>query len=214
MAVQKELVYSVFDEKGAIFDKYCLNLKILENSGNYLIHKNTLKYRILKKQGTVSTKTKSEVRGGGRKPWKQKGTGNARAGSNRSPLWRGGGVIFGPKPKKIKFKVNKKECKLAFRTLLFNKYKSTILINNFIENWAICKTRNLLNFLTQFNIKLSQKILLVVSIKTKPLFLASRNNKNIKLISAKTLNTTTLLQNKVILITQSALNDIIKIYNN
>merc|ERR1712153_281954 len=91
------------------------------DNANYLIHKDILRHQISKKQGTASTKTRSEVRGGGRKPWKQKGTGRARAGSNRSPLWKGGGVIFGPKPKTMQHKLNKKEFQLALRTLLYNK---------------------------------------------------------------------------------------------
>merc|ERR1712174_192884 len=110
-----------------------LKLKIIERSGNYLVHKDILRYHNSKRQGTVSTKRRSEVRGGGRKPWKQKGTGRARAGSNRSPLWRGGGVIFGPKPKKIILKLNKKERKLALQTLLYNKRNAISIIDN-LEN--------------------------------------------------------------------------------
>ena len=82
-----------------------------------------------RRQWTVSTKTRSEVRGGGRKPWRQKGTGRARAGSNTSPLWKGGGVIFGPKPKQINFKLNQKERKLALQTLLYNKRNVISIIN-------------------------------------------------------------------------------------
>merc|ERR1712232_1380828 len=98
-----------------------IKLNVLEDSGNYLIHRDILRQQISQKQGTVSTKTRSEVRGGGKKPWQQKGTGRARAGSSRSPLWRGGGVIFGPKPKMTVLKLNKKERKLAVQTLLYNK---------------------------------------------------------------------------------------------
>merc|ERR1712232_1200094 len=104
-----------------------LTLKIIDKSGNYLIHRDIVRHQLNKKQGTLSTKTRGEVRGGGRKPWRQKGTGRARAGSNRSPLWKGGGVIFGPKPKTIVKKLNKKERNLALQTLLYNKRNKTFL---------------------------------------------------------------------------------------
>ena len=95
-----------------------------------LIHRIYLIQLKNRRKHTASTKTRSEVRGGGRKPWKQKGTGRARAGSIRSPLWKGGGVVFGPKPKQIKLKLNKKEKNLALTTLLVNKYKQTFVFAN------------------------------------------------------------------------------------
>ena len=98
MTVQKFVTYDVLDNNGQILnDQQKLELKVLETSGNYSIYKDISRQQKQQKQGTVSTKTRGEVRGGGRKPWQQKGTGRARAGSNRSPLWKGGGVIFGPK---------------------------------------------------------------------------------------------------------------------
>ena len=131
MTVQKFIKYNSLDINGQVLnDEHSLELNVLEKSGNYLVHKDILRHQISKKQGTTSTKTRSEVRGGGRKPWKQKGTGRARAGSNRSPLWKGGGVIFGPKPKEIALKLNKKERKLALQTLLYNKRDSISIIDN------------------------------------------------------------------------------------
>merc|ERR1712194_59481 len=97
------------------------------------IHRDIIRHQLNQKQGTLSTKTRGEVRGGGRKPWNQKGTGRARAGSNRSPLWKGGGVIFGPKPKIIVTKLNKKERSLALQTLLYNKKNNVIVIED-LEN--------------------------------------------------------------------------------
>jgi large subunit ribosomal protein L4 len=212
MTTSKLAVYNVFDQHNQIIQNYFIKFKVAEYSANYLIHKNVLRHQILNKQGTASTKTKGEVRGGGRKPWKQKGTGNARAGSNRSPLWRGGGVIFGPKPKKYNFKLNKKERKIGIQTLFFNKHENTILLDNFFENWSVIKTKILVNILFKFNIKLNQKILLIVNKKTKALFLASRNIPNITLICAKNLNTLNLLKNQNIFITLAALNNIKEIY--
>ena len=212
MTISKSVLYNIFDKNNQIIDNYLITFKISDYSSNYLIYKNVLRSQILNKQGTVSTKTKSEVRGGGRKPWKQKGTGNARAGSNRSPLWRGGGVIFGPKPKKYNFKLNKKERKLAIQNLLFNKYKNTILLNNFFEDWSIFKTKTLSDVLLSFNIDLNKKTLLIVNKKTKALFLASRNIPNVTLISSKTLNLLDLLKSENIIITFSAINNIKEVY--
>ena len=212
MTISKSVLYNIFDKNNQIIDNYLITFKISDYSSNYLIYKNVLRSQILNKQGTVSTKTKSEVRGGGRKPWKQKGTGNARAGSNRSPLWRGGGVIFGPKPKKYNFKLNNKERKLAIQNLLFNKYKNTILLNNFFEDWSIFKTKTLSDVLLSFNIDLNKKTLLIVNKKTKALFLASRNIPNVTLISSKTLNLLDLLKSENIIITFSAINNIKEVY--
>ena len=128
MAVQKFVTYNVLDTDGQVLsEEQKIELSVVEESGNYLLHKDILRHQNNQRQGTVSTKTRSEVRGGGRKPWKQKGTGRARAGSNRSPLWKGGGVTFGPKPKTIEYKLNKKERRLALQTLLYNK-KDNILL--------------------------------------------------------------------------------------
>ena len=91
MSIKKVITYNPINSSGEkLTAAHQLPLTILKNSGNYLVHKDILRHHIAKKQGTVSTKTRSEVRGGGRKPWKQKGTGRARAGSNSSPLWKGG----------------------------------------------------------------------------------------------------------------------------
>jgi large subunit ribosomal protein L4 len=83
-----------------------------EESASHIVHRALVRQMNNARQGTVSTKTRAEVSGGGRKPWRQKGTGRARAGSNRSPLWRGGGVIFGPKPRDYSVKMNRKERRL------------------------------------------------------------------------------------------------------
>ena len=129
MTVQKIIEYNSLDSNGQISsEKYDFKLNVLEDSSNYLIHKDILRHQLSQKQGTVSTKTRSEVRGGGKKPWRQKGTGRARAGSSRSPLWKGGGVTFGPKPKTINLKLNKKERNLALQTLFYNKRNNISII--------------------------------------------------------------------------------------
>merc|ERR1712238_378522 len=175
-------------------------LTVLETSGNYLIHKDISRQQIQQKQGTVSTKTRGEVRGGGRKPWKQKGTGRARAGSNRSPLWKGGGVIFGPKPKVNSLKLNQKERKLSLQTLLFSKRNNISVIDNLENLLDTPKTKVFCNFCKTCSIDLNQK-------------LSTRNLKNVELISASNLNSLCLLKAKQILLTPLAINDIKEIYH-
>jgi len=209
MTVQKFIQYNSLDLNGQVLnDEHKLELTVLENSGNYLIHKDILRHQISKKQGTASTKTRSEVRGGGRKPWKQKGTGRARAGSNRSPLWKGGGVIFGPKPKTNTIKLNKKERKLALQTLLYNKRNNVLIINGLEEFVDTPKTKILDNILKKCSVQLDDKVLLIVSKKTIPIKLSVRNMKNVELISASNLNTLSLLKAKQILLTPLAIKDI------
>ena len=207
MTVQKSVEYKRLN--GEITE---LKLNILEDSGNYLIHRDILRHQLSQKQGTVATKTRSEVRGGGRKPWQQKGTGRARAGSSRSPLWRGGGVIFGPKPKTTSLKLNKKERKLALQTLLYNKRKNTTIAGDLEPIILEPKTKDFCIALKKCNLDLDQKTLIVVSKKTIYLKKSIQNLKNIELISASNLNTLSLLKAKQILLTPLAVNDIKEIY--
>ena len=213
MTIQKFITYTPLDINGKQLNKsHELKLNILEDSGNYLLHKDFLRHSSSQKQGTVSTKTRSEVRGGGRKPWRQKGTGRARAGSNRSPLWKGGGVIFGPKPKKVSLKLNKKERRLALQTLLYNKKNNIIFIENLENEITEPKTKNFLKVCQDCSINLDEKILVIVSKKTAPLKLSVQNLKNVELISASNLNTLSLLKAKQIVLTPLAINDIKEIY--
>jgi large subunit ribosomal protein L4 len=213
MTIQKFITYVPLDTNGKQLDSNCeLKLNVLERSGNYLLHKDLLRHYSSQKQGTASTKTRSEVRGGGRKPWKQKGTGRARAGSNRSPLWKGGGVIFGPKPKKIILKLNKKERRLAVQTLLYNKKDNILIIEDLESEITQPKTKNFVKICKDCSIDLNQKILVIVSKKTMPLKLSTQNLKNVELISASNLNTFSLLKAKQIILTPSAINYIKEIY--
>jgi large subunit ribosomal protein L4 len=213
MTVQKFITYTPLNINGQQVDSQSeLQLNVLEDSGNYLLHKDLLRHLNSQTQGTVSTKTRSEVRGGGRKPWRQKGTGRARAGSNRSPLWKGGGVTFGPKPKTNSFKVNKKERRLALQTLLYNKKTNILVIDNLEDQIIESKTKVFLKVCQECNINLEHKILVIVSKKTIPLKLATQNIKNVELISASNLNTFSLLKAKQIILTPSAINDIKEIY--
>ena len=214
MTVQKFITYAPFDINGKQLDSnYELKLNVLETSGNYLLHQDLLRHFNSQRQGTVSTKTRGEVRGGGRKPWRQKGTGRARAGSNRSPLWKGGGVIFGPQPKKIFLKLNKKERRLALQTLLYNKKNNILIIENLENELTDPKTKIFLKICQDCGINLDiGKVLVIVSKKTAPLKLATKNLKNVELISASNLNTFSLLKARQIILTPLAINDIKEIY--
>ena len=216
MADKKSFTFNVtLDTNGQVIDnlKHSLSLSVLENSGNYLIHKDLLRQFLAKKQSTSSTKTRSEVSGGGRKPWRQKGTGRARAGSNRSPLWRGGGSIFGPKPKTINKKLNKKERQLALQTLLAGKYSiMTTVINDFENVLKIPSTKNILKIFKNCNIKLDKKTLVIVDNKSALMTISMRNIKNLELSSASNLNTLSLLAAEQIILTPSALTKIQEVY--
>merc|ERR1712025_1437848 len=213
MTIQKFIKYTSLGIDGEQLNSNCeLKLNVLEVSGNYLLHKDLLRHYNSQKQGTTSTKTRSEVRGGGKKPWQQKGTGRARAGSNTSPLWKGGGVIFGPKPKKVALKLNKKERKLSLQTLLYNKKNNVIVIEDLENTLTEAKTKSFVKMCNNCNINSNQKVLVVVSKKTTPLKLATKNLKNVELISASNLNTLSLLKAKQIILSSLSINDIKETY--
>ena len=214
MTIQKLIKYNSFTINGQKLSDQTqeLKLKVLEKSSNYLLHQDFLRHRTAQNQGTKSTKTRSEVRGGGRKPWKQKGTGRARAGSNSSPLWKGGGVIFGPKFQKNTFKLNKKERRLALQTLLYNKRNSIRILKDLETNTFEPKTKNFLRICSNCLIDFNENILIIVSKKTESFKFATQNMSNIELISASNLNTYSLLKADQIILTPEAINDIKEIY--
>jgi len=166
--------------------------KISENS-LFLIHRSLITQIKNKKKRLASTKTRSEVKGGGRKPWKQKGTGNARAGSNTSPLWKGGGVIFGPKPRDIQKKINRKEKQLALKYILYSKNNQTRIIDNFNLFCSSFKTNYFLKNLKNLQLDENKKLGIILPFKNKNLYLATRNLKNVKLLLASSLNVKDLL---------------------
>ena len=157
-----------------------------------------------KRQGTHSTKTRSEVSGGGRKPWRQKGTGNARQGSIRAPHWVGGGVVFGPNANRnYTKKMNKKERRLALKSALTYKAndKEIIAIEKF--DLESNKTRDFLKFLG--DLKVNGKALIVTTELTDNNILATRNVKNVKLVLANELNTYDVLAYDKLIITEDAI---------
>jgi large subunit ribosomal protein L4 len=156
---------------------------------------------------TASTKTKSEVRGGGRKPRPQKGQGYARSGSIRSPLWVGGGVIFGPKPHLVSKKINRKEKRLAIISAFYLKKKECLFVDdNLFNEFTTIKTKNVVGMLKTAGANLKEeKILLILSKPNRKLWLAARNLKNVKITTANCLNVKQLLHTNRILLSQNAL---------
>ena len=158
--------------------------------------------------GTACTKTRAEVSGGGKKPWKQKGTGRARAGSNRSPLFVGGGVIFGPKPRDYSFSMPQKARKLALKSALSARINQTVLVKDFSEITEP-KTKLMANALKALN--LSGKILIIADLKAdenKNLELAARNLPNVKLLLPSNLNVKDLLEAENVLFTEAAVKEV------
>lgn len=196
--VIKTFEYTVSDSNSLnneAIKKDSFSLDVSEKA-KYVVHRAIRTALKNKAQATSSTKTRSEVRGGGRKPWKQKGTGRARAGSNRSPLWRGGGVTFGPKPRVINKKINKKEKQLALRTLLYNRNEQLLVVNEFKFDEA--KTSNFVK--TFGNNNENKKVLFISSEPNKNLKLSLRNVKNFNYIQANQLNVTEIVKaNKIII---------------
>lgn len=171
-----------------------------------LIHRVYLSQLKNSRKYLASTKTKSEVRGGGKKPWRQKGTGNARAGSSRSPLWVGGGVIFGPKPRLVNKKINKKERRLAILSALYlKKQQLTFIEETNFEQFTTIKTKMVLDLITKLGLNLETKILFVLTKPNKNFWLASRNLKNVEVTSADCLNLKQLLQTSSIIISNNSL---------
>ena len=158
------------------------------------------------RQASASTKTRSEVSGGGRKPWRQKGTGNARQGSIRATQWRGGGIVFGPNPNRnYSKKVNKKEKRLALKSALSYKVidKELVVVDK-IE-FKTNKTKEMVNLLDKLNLT-NNKVLVVLDELNENICLSSRNLANIKVMLPNELNSLDIVNADNMLITESALN--------
>ena len=188
------------------------NSTTVTDKSNYVIHRAFQTQSTNERQGTASTKTRAEVRGGGRKPWKQKGTGRARAGSNRSPLWKGGGVTFGPKPKDYSQKINRKEWRLSLRLLLLKKQETILVVDNFkIDSF---KTKDFAKTLSDLGKNPLEKTVIVVPQIEDNLRRASKNLKNIRILQANCLNIKDLLLTKSIILAKESLKIIEETYNN
>lgn len=174
----------------------------------YLVVKNILAN---KRQGTKSVKTRAEVRGGGRKPWRQKGTGRARQGSIRSPQWRGGGVVFAPKPRDFSYTTPKKVRRLALKSVLTSKVQENelIIVDNIKMDEA--KTKNFVAMLN--NIKANKKALVVIADRDENVMRAARNIEGVETAMASMINVYDILKYDSLIITKDALNVIEEVFN-
>lgn len=206
---------SVLDWQGKEAGKATLDLKVAkESTAVDLMHRAVLRQQAHSRQGTASTLTRAEVRGGGRKPYKQKGTGRARQGSIRTPLRPGGGAIFGPKPRQYNLGMNRKERRLALRTALMARVEDVIAIKDFGSNIKVPKTREIQDFLARLGIAANSKVLIILSEPSETIRKSVRNLKKVKLIGADHLNVFDLLNANSLIIGEDALGKIQEVYGN
>ena len=190
-----------------------IDLKVAkETSSADLIHRAVLRQLANKRQGTASTLTRSEVRGGGRKPYKQKGTGRARQGSIRTPLRPGGGVIFGPKPRSYNLDMNRKERRLALRTALMSRLADTRAVEDFGSTIDQPKTSEIINGLSRLGIEKTEKVLVILDNPSEVIKKSINNIEKVKLIAADQLNVFDILNANKLVIGQSAINKIQEVY--
>jgi large subunit ribosomal protein L4 len=173
-----------------------------DGRGTQAVHDTVVAYQAAQRMGTACTKTMGEVAGSGKKPWRQKGTGRARAGSFASPIWRGGGVVFGPKPRDFAKKVSHKTKQLALRKALSERLRAgdVVLVDDL--KLASAKTKDFVKLLAALELKGSA--LIVAQAPDQNLTLASRNVENVSLVTSETLNTYDVLRPDKLVFTRGA----------
>lgn len=205
----------VLDWQGKESGKLSIDLNTAkESTAADLLHRAVLRQQANSRQGTASTLTRSEVRGGGRKPYKQKGTGRARQGSIRTPLRPGGGITFGPKPRSYDLGMNKKERRLALRTALMSRIPDAKVIKDFGTNLDVPKTSEILALLKRISINPSEKVLIILKQPSEVIKRSIRNLEKVKLIAADQLNVFDLLNANSLVIGEDALSAIKEVYGN
>ena len=206
---------TVFDWQGKESGELSIDLKTAkESTALDLLHRAVLRQQAHSRQGTASTLTRSEVRGGGRKPYKQKGTGRARQGSIRTPLRPGGGITFGPKPRKYNLDMNRKERRLALRTALMTRISDAKIIKDFGSKLEVPKTSEIVALLKRLGIDSNGKVLIILNHPSEIIKRSIRNLEKIKLISADQLNVFDLLNANSLVIGEDALSTIKEVYGN
>ena len=203
----------VRDWQGKEAGKATLDLKVAkEATAVDLMHRAVLRQQAHMRQGTASTLTRSEVRGGGRKPYKQKGTGRARQGSVRTPLRPGGGIIFGPKPRSYSLAMNRKERRSALRTALMARIDDITVVKDFGTSLEAPKTREITEALGRLGIAADTKVLIVLTNPSEMVRRSVRNLDKVKLISANHLNVFDLLHANSLVVGEDALTTIQEVY--
>ena len=175
-----------------------------------IVHSVLVNYLANQRQGPQSTKTRAEVRGGGRKPWRQKGTGRARQGSIRAPQWIKGGIALGPKPRSYKYRVNKKEKQLAIKSLLSSKVLENDLVVVDKFDFKEIKTKQMA--VAMKNLKVEDKALVVIPEKNENVQKSTRNLEGVRTSSVATLNVFDLLKHKKLVLTVDAVKKIEEVY--
>ena len=200
---------SILNTKGSAVGQIALDEKVFGVEPNLHVMHLALRRQLNNgRAGTACTKTRAEVSGGGKKPWKQKGTGRARAGSLRSPLFAGGGVIFGPKPRDYSFSMPQKARRLALKSALSARIDNTVLVKDFSE---INEPKTKLMAETLKALKVEGKVLIIADVKAAEnayLELSARNLPNVRIILPSNLNVKDLLEADNVIITEAAIKEI------
>lgn len=201
-------VYNVEGKKVSEIDLKEEIFGIKPNEG--LVHDVLMNYLANQRQGTQSTKTRSEVRGGGKKPWRQKGTGRARQGSIRAPQWIKGGIALGPKPRSYKYKVNKKEKKLAIKSILSSKVldQDFVVVDKF--DFKEIKTKQMANAMK--NLKIEDKALIMLATGDEKVQKSARNLEGVRTSSVSTINVFDLLKYKKLVVTVDTVKKLEEVY--
>ena len=201
----------VYDIKGEKVKSMTLKDEVFGIEPNEaIVHSVLINYLANQRQGTQSTKTRAEVRGGGKKPWRQKGTGRARQGSIRAPQWIKGGIALGPKPRSYKYRVNKKEKQLAIKSLLSSKVldKDLVVVDKF--DFKEIKTKQMVEALK--NLKVEGKALIMIPEKNEVIQKSSRNIENVRTTSVSTINVFDLLKYKKLVLTVDTVKKLEEVY--
>ncbi|MFN6131634.1 MAG: 50S ribosomal protein L4 [Synechococcaceae cyanobacterium] len=203
----------VRDWQGKESGKTSLTLSVArETVAADLLHRAVLRQQAHARQGTASTLTRAEVAGGGRKPYKQKGTGRARQGSIRTPLRPGGGIVFGPKPRTYALAMNRKERRLALRTALMSRTDSITVVRDFGQGLDKPKTREIVAGLQRLGISADAKVLLILDGASEAIRLSVNNLEKVRLIKADQLNVFDLLNANHLVVSEEALAKIQEVY--
>ena len=201
---------AVYNMEGKEVGKLDLNDAVFGVEVNeHLVHMAVLQQLANNRQGTQKAKTRSEVRGGGRKPWRQKGTGHARQGSTRAPQWTGGGVVFAPVPRDYAFKINKKEKRAALKSALTSRVQENKLIVVDELKLDEIKTKKFAQVLKNLNV---DKALVVINDNDQNIVMSAKNIPTVKVAQTNTINVFDILKYSTVVVTKAAVATIEEVY--